>query len=55
MLVMEDDVAVALICINCGGSILSGQAFIDRDNIPVHSESGDCDPGEGSTPRIDAK
>lgn len=55
MLVMENDAAVALVCIECGGPILSGQAFINRNNIPLHSESGDCGTDEVSAPNMDLR
>lgn len=55
MLILEDDVAVTLICTQCGGPILPGQPFLDRDECPVHSESADCNPDEGWNPHMEVE
>jgi hypothetical protein len=55
MLVMENEVAVTLVCRLCGGPILPGQAYINHDNYPLHSESADCNPNEGWNPHMDTE
>jgi hypothetical protein len=52
MLVMENDTSVTLVCSLCGTPILRDQTFITRDNKPIHSESGECDPEEGRNPNM---
>ncbi len=55
MQVMEDDLSLKLICTRCGGPILPGQVFLNRDHAPIHSESADCDPEEGYNPHMDTE
>jgi hypothetical protein len=50
MLIQDDDASVKLLCSLCGRPILAGQAFIKRNNRPIHSDSADCDPDK--TPKL---
>jgi len=55
MLIQDDDASVKLLCSLCGRTILPGQAFIKRNNRPIHSESADCDPDKAPKPRKDTE
>ena len=55
MLVMENEVSIRVVCAICGGPILPGQAYIECNNRPVHSESEDCNPDEGWNPHMDTE
>ena len=55
MLVADSDASTILVCHICGGPIRPGQPFIYRDELPIHSESGDCNPEEGSNPLMDSE
>ncbi len=55
MLVVDRDASTILVCRACGGPIRPGQPFIYRDDQPIHSESGDCNPQEGWIPPEDSE